>query len=98
MEEAPEGELHQGPQDGNIVLTRRHHHHHLLGVTQGTVGLRMIIARQCNLDQFHDLPHHGMEETTGGPQVLERMVEVLVMVETTGGPQVPGRMVGVFVM
>lgn len=49
---------------------------------EGTVGLGMIIPHQCNPDQFHDLLHHVMKETTGGPQVCRRMVGVLVMKES----------------
>jgi len=65
MEEAIEGELHQGPLDADTALTQGHLHQ--LGVTQGTVELGMIIFLQCDLGQFHDLLLHVMRETIEGP-------------------------------
>lgn len=66
MEEAIEGELHQGPLDADTALTQGHLHQ--LDMTQGTVGLGMIIFLQCDgLGQFHDLLLHVMRGTTEGP-------------------------------
>lgn len=64
----------------------------------GTMELGIIIVPPCSLDQFHDLLHHAMKETTGGPQVLGRMDGVHVMRDTTVAPQVQGITVRICVM
>ena len=59
----------------------------------GNVEVGITIAPLCSLDQFHDLLHHVMKETTGSTQILG-----IVLRDTTVGPRVQGKMVGIPVM